>query len=161
MKLNSFLKNNMQLDSFQGDFPDTEHSLVTIHNNLFMKIIRSIFLALFFFIIQFSASTCLGEKIPVITSIYPIADMIQQVGRDHVVFGDDDGVVFTPLQHIEEVISSARTIWDTERRQADEIKAGKRLHQQLQFDEYLKERSQDPTYTFRKHLQKIGGAIEV
>ncbi|MES0448085.1 MAG: metal ABC transporter substrate-binding protein, partial [Desulfobacterales bacterium] len=50
-----------------------------------MKIIlllRSIFLALFFFIIQFSASTCLGEKLPVITSIYPIADMIQQVGGD-------------------------------------------------------------------------------
>lgn len=84
-----------------------------------------------------------------------------KVGRDHVVFGDDDGVVFTPLQHIEEIISSARTIWDTERSQAEALKSGNSLSQQCKFDEYLKKRSQDPTYTFRKHLQKIGGAIEV
>ena len=84
-----------------------------------------------------------------------------KVGRDDVVFADDDGVVFVPLPHVKDVLSCARDIWQTERRQADKIKAGQTLSQQLQFEEYLTKRSTDPTYTFRKHLHKIGGAIEV
>jgi zinc transport system substrate-binding protein len=39
---------------------------------------------LFFLIIQFSAISGLAEKIPVIASIFPIADMVRQVGGDHV-----------------------------------------------------------------------------
>ena len=92
-------------------------------------------------------------------SMARFADFI--AGRDDVVFGDDDGVVFVPLPNLNEVLSAAQTIWEAERRQADEIKAGKKLHRQLQFDEYLKKRTKDPTYTFRKHLQEIGGVIEV
>jgi len=80
---------------------------------------------------------------------------------DDVVFGDDDGVVFALLQDLEEIISLARTIADTEQHQAENIKAGKTLSQQFKFDEYLKKRSKNSTYTFREHLQKIGGAIEV
>jgi ABC-type Zn uptake system ZnuABC Zn-binding protein ZnuA len=109
----------MQLNSFQGDFPLNEHKLVAIHNNrnfLFVKIIslfRSIFLALIFFIIQFSASTCLGEKLPVITSIYPIADMIQQVGGDHVdvtciLQAGDSPHTFEPKPSLVKKFSSAR-----------------------------------------------------
>jgi zinc transport system substrate-binding protein len=37
-----------------------------------------------FIIIQFSASVCMSKKLPVIASIYPIADMVQQVGGEHV-----------------------------------------------------------------------------
>ncbi|MGA7143958.1 MAG: metal ABC transporter substrate-binding protein [Desulfobacterales bacterium] len=39
---------------------------------------------LFFLLIQFPAISCLAEKIPVIASIYPVADMVRQVGGDHV-----------------------------------------------------------------------------
>jgi zinc transport system substrate-binding protein len=39
---------------------------------------------LFFLIIQFSAISVLAEKLPVIASIYPVADMVRQVGGDHV-----------------------------------------------------------------------------
>jgi len=80
---------------------------------------------------------------------------------DDVVFGDDDGVVFALLQDVEDIISLARTIAETEQRQAENVKNGKTLSRQFKFDEYLKKRSKDPAYTFREHLQKIGGAIEV
>jgi regulator of RNase E activity RraA len=80
---------------------------------------------------------------------------------DDVVFGDDDGVVFALLQDVEDIISLARTIAKTERHQAENIKNGKSLSQQLKFDEYLKKRSKNSAYSFREHLQKIGGAIEV
>jgi len=80
---------------------------------------------------------------------------------DDVVMGDDDGVVFTLLQDVEEIISVARKIAEAEKRQAENIQKGKTLSQQFKFDEYLKNRSKNPTLTFRKHLKKIGGAIEV
>ena len=44
--------------------------------------------------------------------------------------------------------------------QAEAIKRGEKLHEQLRFEEYLTKRAQDPTYTFRKHLRALGGAIE-
>jgi regulator of RNase E activity RraA len=80
---------------------------------------------------------------------------------DDVVFGDDDGVVFALLQDVEDIISLARKIAVTEKRQAENIKNGKTLSQQLKFDEYLKKRGKNPAYSFREHLQKIGGAIEI
>jgi regulator of RNase E activity RraA len=80
---------------------------------------------------------------------------------DDVVFGDDDGVVFTLLQDLEDIIPLARTIAETEQRQAENVKAGKTLSQQFKFDEYLKKRSKNPAYSFREHLKKIGAAIEV
>ncbi|MBW2325371.1 MAG: zinc ABC transporter substrate-binding protein, partial [Deltaproteobacteria bacterium] len=42
------------------------------------------FCAIFFLIIQFHSTPSLAEKVPVIASIFPLADMIQQVGGDHV-----------------------------------------------------------------------------
>ena len=80
---------------------------------------------------------------------------------DDVVFGDDDGVVFALLQDVADIISLVRKIDETEKRQAENIKNGKTLSQQLKFEEYLKKRSKNSAYTFREHLQKIGGAIEV
>lgn len=82
------------------------------------------------------------------------------VSREDVVFADEDGVVFAPVRHIEELLSTAQEIWQTERRQADAIRSGKKLRDQLQFDDYLERRSGDEAYTFRKHLREIGGAIE-
>lgn len=80
--------------------------------------------------------------------------------KEDIVFADADGVLFVPGQKAEEVLSTAHGIWQTERRQAQEVKAGKKLREQLRFDEYLAKRSSDAAYTFRQHLRVIGGAVE-
>lgn len=82
------------------------------------------------------------------------------VTQADVVFADADGVMFVPLQSVEVIFSTAQSIWKKERRQAQEIQAGKKLREQFQFDEYLAKHSTDETYTFRQHLRRIGGAIE-
>ncbi|PYQ66455.1 MAG: dimethylmenaquinone methyltransferase [Acidobacteria bacterium] len=83
------------------------------------------------------------------------------VSREDFVFADADGVVFVEESGVAQVLSLAETIASTERRQADAIRAGKSLRDQLRFSEYLEERKRDRSYTLRRHLQKIGGAIEV
>ena len=45
---------------------------------------RISFFVFLFLGIQLHPSGCLAKKLPVIASIYPIADMVQQVGGDHV-----------------------------------------------------------------------------
>jgi regulator of RNase E activity RraA len=82
------------------------------------------------------------------------------VGREDLVLGDDDGVLFLPAVRAEESFTLAETIHDTERRQADRIRAGISLRSQLQFDTYLAQRQQTPSLTFRDHLRAVGGAIE-
>jgi hypothetical protein len=68
--------------------------------------------------------------------------------------------VFVPRSKLEEIVSVAMGIGTTERKQADDLRAGRTLQEQLRFDECLALRSADPSYTFRAHLRKIGGAIE-
>jgi 4-hydroxy-4-methyl-2-oxoglutarate aldolase len=82
------------------------------------------------------------------------------VSSDDVVFGDDDGVLFVAAAQAEQVLATARQIWQTEREQARRIRAGQTLRQQTAFDEYLARRGADPAYTFRRHLRRVGGAIE-
>jgi regulator of RNase E activity RraA len=82
------------------------------------------------------------------------------VSRDDVAFADSDGVVFIPTQHVDGIIITAHSIWQTERKQAEKIRSGNKLRDQLHFDEYLAKRSNNPTLTFRHHLRNIGGAIE-
>jgi regulator of RNase E activity RraA len=76
------------------------------------------------------------------------------------VFGDADGVLFVAAQRAEQVRATARHIWQTERDQARRIRAGQTLRRQTAFDDYLERRGGDPSYTFRQHLRRIGGAIE-
>ena len=77
-----------------------------------------------------------------------------------IVFADDDGVIFAPGREIENLLQTAKQIKETERGQAEEIVNGQTLHKQFQFEEYLAKRKDDRTYSFRKHLREIGGAIE-
>ena len=83
-----------------------------------------------------------------------------EVTKDDVVFADDDGCIFAPVSAVEQLLTTARTIWQTERRQAQAIRDGKLLRAQLRFDEYLMKRAHDPAYTFRLHLRDTDGAIE-
>jgi regulator of RNase E activity RraA len=82
------------------------------------------------------------------------------VSAGDIVFGDDDGALFVAAERAEEVLATARQIWHTERDQARRIRDGETLRQQTAFDDYLARRAADPSYTFRRHLRRIGGAIE-
>jgi regulator of RNase E activity RraA len=83
-----------------------------------------------------------------------------EVGKDHVVFADEDGAVFLPAMHVDDVLATAASILETEHSQADLVRAGSTLRDQLRFREYLDIRDEDSTYTLRKHLRSTGGAIE-
>lgn len=82
------------------------------------------------------------------------------VTNEDIVCADVDGVVFIPIQRADEIVTTANSIWETERKQAEAIQNGTKLSEQLRFDEYMNRRLVDATYTFRQHLRSMGGAIE-
>lgn len=82
------------------------------------------------------------------------------VSRADVILADADGALFVPADRVEELLVTARRIAETEREQARRIRAGETLRRQTAFEDYLARRAIDPSYTFRKHLRRIGGAIE-
>jgi regulator of RNase E activity RraA len=84
----------------------------------------------------------------------------QVVDRDDLVLGDDDGVLFVPATDAEALFTIAERIRDTERGQAERIRAGVSLRQQVGFAAYLDARREAPSLTFREHLRSVGGAIE-
>jgi regulator of RNase E activity RraA len=77
-----------------------------------------------------------------------------------VVFADEDGCLFLEREKVERVISVAREIWQRERQQAEAIRGGRSLREQLKFASYLEKRAANPRYTFREHLREISGSIE-
>ncbi|MFF9850856.1 RraA family protein [Streptomyces litmocidini] len=83
-----------------------------------------------------------------------------EVTAADVVLGDDDGVLFVAADRVDAVLETARALFRTEREQARRIRTGETLRAQTRFDEYLAGRAEDPSYTFRRHLRRIGGAIE-
>lgn len=82
------------------------------------------------------------------------------VSCEDLVAADEDGVIFLPAGRVSELLAIAERIRDTERRQADRIRAGEGLRRQFAFSEYLERRRSEPSLTFREHLRSIGGAIE-
>jgi 4-hydroxy-4-methyl-2-oxoglutarate aldolase len=82
------------------------------------------------------------------------------VDADDVVLADDDGVLFVPADRAEQLLATAHEIWRTEREQARRIRGGDTLRDQTRFADYLQRRAEDPSYTFRQHLRRVGGAIE-
>ncbi len=83
-----------------------------------------------------------------------------RVTPDDFVLGDDDGVIFIPLDKAEAVAELATTIRDTERSQAARMQMGTSFRKQARFDAFLTGRRADPSLTFRQYLRSIGGAIE-
>jgi regulator of RNase E activity RraA len=82
------------------------------------------------------------------------------VDREDLVLGDNDGVLFVPASRAGDVFTLAETIRDTERRQAEQLRAGISLRSQVQFGSYLAQRQRTPSLSFRDHLRAVGGAIE-
>lgn len=83
------------------------------------------------------------------------------VSHQDVVVGDQDGILFIEAASIDRVVGIARGIRDTERRQAELIRGGRPLRDQVRFAEFLAARAENPALTFREHLVAAGGAIEV
>jgi regulator of RNase E activity RraA len=82
------------------------------------------------------------------------------VQRTDVAFADDDGCLFVLAQHADDLLSVAHEIRERERRQAEAIRSGRSLREQLDFARYLEKCAANPDYTFREHLRTISGAIE-
>jgi len=76
------------------------------------------------------------------------------------VFADDDGCLFVAAERADELVRVAHEIRQRERHQAEAIKSGRSLREQLEFARYLERRAADSSYTFREHLRRISGAIE-
>lgn len=73
---------------------------------------------------------------------------------------DDDGVLVLSESSLPVVSDTAATIRETERRHADQMKAGISFRKQTRFSEYLATRETNPSYGFREHLKNAGNAIE-
>src|ERR1700726_3994568 len=66
------------------------------------------------------------------------------VDREDLVLADDDGVLFVPLAAAADVFTLAETIRNTEARQAELMRGGISLRNQVQFDTHLAKRQKTP-----------------
>ncbi|MFJ5694981.1 RraA family protein [Arthrobacter sp. NPDC093125] len=85
---------------------------------------------------------------------------LYSVTANDFVLGDDDGVLFVPLDRADDVAQVAEKIRDTERAQAARMHLGITLRNQAGLEEYISARNANPETTFRQHLRSIGGEIE-
>jgi regulator of RNase E activity RraA len=83
------------------------------------------------------------------------------VGQDDFVFVDDDGLVVVTATDLERIVETARDIAAREGAQAVRLLKGESLRTQFDLEKYVTKRKSDPSYTFRDHLKRFGGAIEI
>jgi len=83
------------------------------------------------------------------------------VTREHLVFADDDGLLFLRTDESEQVLKVAREIHTRERAQADRVREGITLAEQFRLRDYISRRERDPNVTFREHLRGLKGEIEI
>jgi regulator of RNase E activity RraA len=82
------------------------------------------------------------------------------VTREHVVFADDDGVLFLKASEANAVLDAAMEIFTRERAQAERLSRGITLARQFRLDDYIAARDRDPGLTFRVHLRDLTAEIE-
>ncbi|WP_188744654.1 hypothetical protein [Agromyces bauzanensis] len=87
-------------------------------------------------------------------------DGVAETDGDHV-FADDDGVLVVASDRVDEVIELAREIQGVETAQAERMRAGTSLRDELAFSAYRRRQAADPELTLRSYLRERGGAIEV
>jgi 4-hydroxy-4-methyl-2-oxoglutarate aldolase len=83
------------------------------------------------------------------------------VTKEDMVFADDDGVVFVAAADVARVLVAAKDVAAREQAHADRLAGGERLRAQFRLDDYIEARRADPELTFREHLKRMGGAIEI
>ncbi len=84
---------------------------------------------------------------------------LEVTGHD-VVLADADGAIFVPAARAEDLLEAGRAIMERERAQAERVRGGTTLREQMRFAEYLRRRDEDPAYTLRQHLREVGAEIE-
>jgi regulator of RNase E activity RraA len=83
-----------------------------------------------------------------------------RVTSDDRVVGDLDGVIIVDGNRFAEVELEALSIRAVESAQADRMRGGEALREQLEWDSYLERRSADPSLTLRQYLVERRAAIE-
>lgn len=83
------------------------------------------------------------------------------ITKDHMVVADDDGVVFIPEGQFARAWDAALAIRRSETTQLGLLRTGKTLREQLDWKGYVRARAGGAALTFREHLRRHGGAIEV
>lgn len=76
------------------------------------------------------------------------------------IVADDDGVLVIGDGRSDELLAEARRIQSVEGAQAERMRAGRSLREQLDFSRYRDRQAADPTLTLRRYLAETGGAIE-
>ncbi|PWC05979.1 RraA family protein [Agromyces badenianii] len=89
-----------------------------------------------------------------------VLDGVAVTEADHV-FADDDGVLLVAADRVGELVELARAIQLTETAQAEQMRDGTSLREQLDFSGYRARQAAEPELTLRRYLQERGGAIEV
>jgi 4-hydroxy-4-methyl-2-oxoglutarate aldolase len=85
----------------------------------------------------------------------------ERITREDAVIADRNGAIVLPFADLEAVVEAAEAIRTTEMRQAERIRSGTTLRDQVRFEEFLVARSADASLDFREHLRRVGGEIEV
>ena len=88
-----------------------------------------------------------------------VLDGLPVTAEDYVA-GDDDGVLFFAAQAKDALFEAAWRIQHTEVAQAERMRSGTSLRQQLDFDGYKRRQATDPDYSLRQHLIERGNSIE-